>query len=321
MSLVGSGCDHPAHVYARIRPIPLEDGHNQYNPAPRAWIVSAGTRRTRLGRAEIRLDVETDGLAHATVVDGRGARRDLRLAPGRHLILILPDMWRLEAGTYAGSVLPTEAILSEAGSTPTLLRRDVSFPSSFPVSVYHTPVPGSGERDREDRAPPVVEALAGINELAGGTVFQLARPSGADADVRVIWSGGSSRDTLGVTHLQVPSCQYDKPRGFSCQPRWIRHADIVLSERGKVAEVQHELLHAIGLSHTCVVPSVMATEFSQADLRACGSARAALGFTAPLRLERRLGRFDAAAIDIVRRAAAALASRHGDYIHWRILHP
>ncbi len=81
----------------------------------------------------------------------------------------------------------------------------------------------------------------------------------------------------------------------------------------------HELLHAMGLGHTCVVGSAMATEFSAAELLACGRSRARLGLMEPLHLKREIGAGDVVALAILRKVAHSLNGRRGRSLVWLAL--
>jgi hypothetical protein len=162
----------------------------------------------------------------------------------------------------------------------------------------------------------VSSALNRINSLADTTILSLDRDS-ALADVRIVLVD-TIDDQEAYTRMHVRGCMFEESAGYTCEPDWIEAADIYVTKRTKPAEIEHELLHALGLYHTCVIPSVMATEFSPTELRLCGSARHDLGLHAPLTLQRTLSPFDAAALRILMMTAMGLREFRGDSLLWMI---
>ncbi|MDT8369844.1 MAG: hypothetical protein RQ745_11590 [Longimicrobiales bacterium] len=163
-----------------------------------------------------------------------------------------------------------------------------------------------------------------MNEAAGFVVFEFtgvidrSDDSRGVVEIRVRDDIG---DALGTAFAIEEGCQYFAESGYSCAPRWIRSAEIYLRDKTGQDEIIHELLHALGLDHTCVVRSVMATEFDDADLRRCGRARSGLGLTQPLMLERRLGPHDIVALHLLRELAEVALDWRGDFVSAGVLRP
>jgi hypothetical protein len=99
-------------------------------------------------------------------------------------------------------------------------------------------------------------------------------------------------------------------------PRRVDSADVFLSPDSDSSVFIHELFHAGGLSHTCTVPSIMATEFSEQEIRRCISLRRQLGMRRAFVLSREIGPADIAALEIVVGLTGILDSQQGRSIIW-----
>lgn len=296
---------------------------NGYRPAPEIWLTveKNGTAAPLPWSRPVTVPIGQEGVARLVLAVAAGELAAMEVRGGRHVALVLPGTWRISEGPYAGTDLPTASIFGGDTDLPALLGSGLSLWATHPLSVRvaqdsQSLAGGTGPGFASGQQA-VAEALRGINAAAGFTVLRPAGASEPQADLTVSWSDALG-NALGVARIRSAACPYDQEEGFSCQPVWAEGADIVLAQGAGIAEIQHELLHAVGLSHTCIVPSVMATEFSDDELRWCGLARGGLGFWQPLRLEREIGPHDIAAIEIVRKASAVLKDIRADYMHWLI---
>jgi hypothetical protein len=226
--------------------------------------------------------------------------------------LPLPDSLVIYGGVYSGLSLPSAAILPSDEGTPTLLRSPLTLWRRYPVPVVLTG--GSGGPDDEDHADRLRRAIRKVNGLAGFEVLRIeSGPSGKG--VRVSFTP-PSRGALGATAIDTAPCGFSSEHGFLCAPSWIDRAVVHLAPDAEVAVIQHELLHSLGLGHTCVVESVMVGYFSNEELEACAGLRTELGLTDPLFLERSMSPFDIAAVQLLRSLAQALDGRQTESIPW-----
>jgi len=317
-SLVGAGLLSAIHLRrhgeegtsspARLLAIPVT---NRRNPPPDIRAGSPGLEAIR-----------PSGGSLTDLINAAGRPRTTFDAPGIHIVLIIGDEWRLRYLDRTTSI-PTRALLPNKVGAPSLIPQDLSVWSATPLDVV---LPRA-----DDGGHPAVTALGtgrfpdiihDLNAMLGFETFRLAARHATRREqervVRVL-PLGTHRRRQGRTRLGRRRCGYDSALGYACRPRWIEWVEVGFTATAGPAEVQHELLHALGLTHTCVVPSVMATEFEREELERCGRMRRSLRFDQPLKLTRQMSEFDVAAIEILRNVARALEGRSGVSLYWVIV--
>ena len=264
--------------------------------------------------------VEDRGTLAAVRIDLFDHTRALSIAEAppqdssRIAVVVLPELLVLESGRFSGSAVLSRLVVSDEAPTFVGSRLGIAG-SGRPLRVGMTDSLGRCVAAKAGRSPPVREAIGAIRVLAGREVFRLAfNPppdcDGVDVRVSVSQTGSSA---LGFTRVEHELC------AAGCRQSWIRGATIELDPRADVALTVHELLHALGAGHSCAVPSVMATEFTELELRRCGEERMRSGETGPLVLVRSLSPYDAAGVQILEALAAARGSLEGRDIVWAFL--
>jgi hypothetical protein len=127
--------------------------------------------------------------------------------------------------------------------------------------------------------------------------------------IRVQW-GSAAANEIGRTHLSLRDC------ALPCEHPWqIQSASISLASSAGMTALEHELLHALGLGHSCLAPSLMATEQSEQELRRCGERRFELGYRQGFVLDRILSNYDIAAVQILAALSAATNADSTGSIH------
>jgi hypothetical protein len=169
-------------------------------------------------------------------------------------------------------------------------------------------VPERGDAAADPDEVAVLEALVGtavaeINRTAGLELLRLDESENLTGGIHVVWVE-SLNGALAGAQVEGPTCGSGSVPSGPCARARIERALVRITDGATVSEVIHELLHGLGLFHTCLVPSVMATEFSEPDLVRCGVARGRLGYTDPLVLRRSLSPYDIAALELVRTVSA-----------------
>lgn len=222
----------------------------------------------------------------------------VRHLAGKKLMLVsLPKTWKIRQGQFAGTTLSTMGLVDSRG--PTLLNPTRLFLADYPVSV--------GLGDTTFCSGVLANALsAAVEEISvavGRPVFSFD-----GCDDRRHDTGGRLitvyADTLPLPGVEGRSsaradCAETIDAMPDCAVRHLVGGTVHLSPQATPAVAAHELLHVLGLEHTCVYPSVMATRFAQAELIACGVLRARMGLTTGFVTERRLSAADVAAIELV----------------------
>lgn len=232
------------------------------------------------------------------------------------LRIVVPEYWRIEKGLFAGSAVPTLPLF--LNGTPALIGEQLPVWPRYPINVA---IHLAGKRvcattgDLANTAVPYgVEA---INAAASDQIFEMREvhgPACRDAEVTVV-VGDSIPGKMGEAAL-YGACGANIQGSVRCYPHWLRSGEINLPSTAAVAEIQHEFLHVLGLNHTCLVPSVMATEFAEDELRSCGLGRRHLGLTGDLVLQRRLSAYDVASIEILRKVGPLVRSVEATHFQW-----
>jgi hypothetical protein len=189
----------------------------------------------------------------------------------------------------------------------------------LPVNVSATYTSGVGVDDSIRQRLMVLHAVQRVNGVAGFDAMQVLESpedSREDPSGIIVHFGLRSSIALGRTEVNEPTCDLAPNEAILCAPQWIDSAFIEMSDTADISDLEHELLHALGLGHTCIVPSVLATEFEPEDIDACGDERRRLDLLSPLKLTRELSEFDALSMDIVRRASVELRDWRGHSITW-----
>lgn len=250
-----------------------------------------------------------------------------RFRPGNHAILIVPERWRVPI-SGRDTFIRTETILPNRWGAPALIPSALRLwgEQPVPVAVRRT----SSLTSLSARHPTGFVALTHravrlINVMAGDEVLAYTADSELvgtpSRGIRVTpLRASSDPKRQGITHLdqERPVCEYEALR-YACVPQWTSTASVSVAPAAGVPVMVHELLHALGLSHTCVIRSIMATEFSTRELSLCGLARGGLGFSEPLELEREASVYDAAALRLLRAAAVALSGSADGTVHWLLV--
>lgn len=196
-----------------------------------------------------------------------GVPKSVPLQAGRHFVVVLPEIWTVQRGQFSGVKVPTPGLFSQDGLTPTVLREDIPLWREWPLRIGFREGPFSPQGTLEA----LRSAAALVNELAGTTLFTISdtESSSGTTDILTIFEKPSLSDRLGSVRLHVDTCSHER----RCMPRRVDSADVFLSPDSDSSVFIHELFHAGGLSHTCTVPSIMATEFSEQEIRRCISLR------------------------------------------------
>lgn len=298
----------------RIVPIALSDASAA---GASVEIVIGGEKQSGTLDSVVRLETPPGTPVDVALQDPNGCSDRRTITPGVHYLVLLPDRWLIEKGPFAGrtvAVPPLVPINQPDGvslvSQPLRLWRR----TSIPVMV-------EGLDDRRMRSR-VEEAVSSINHSVGIKLLDLA----VDSDQTLSDSFGiyfstppKSPESAGEADLGTPECRLSPDHGFQCVPYWQDQVEVRIADHAGVEEVQHELGHALGLSHSCVIPSVMATEFEPTQLASCAHARDRYGYDEPLLLAREISQFDVAALQILHEVAARIGGERGDELHWFIV--
>lgn len=240
-----------------------------------------------------------------------------------HLVIGLPPSVRLSSGVFQGTtVRPPWVALPALRQAPTIVNRDLRLWPAFPVAVFVSrpgPEGCPGAPRDQGTIQELAKALDGINQLAGSDFFRLQEvPCAARTrrrGVRIAFRGDLGL-RLGVTGVHDGGCGHLEGVGYLCHPKWIRSADVVVQETASTQAIQHEMLHALGLGHTCLVPSVMATSFPPGKLQECAEVRGHYGIDEVLQLERRMSAYDALAAQLMKELSRALGETYPPMLQW-----
>ena len=167
---------------------------------------------------------------------------------------------------------------------------------AFPVSILLQAEDGC----RSDILEYLDASVEAIHSTAGRIVFSGVKcgpplPGFRGVQV-VIGSLDSEHSLLGQTRTFT---ECDRWSSSGCERPSVVGATVVIQDPSDRNVLSHELLHALGMGHSCLARSVMATEFQLWELRRCSEVRSGLGYSQALRLERRFGPVDAAAIQLL----------------------
>ena len=283
------------------------------SPLPRRDLIWAA------GTASLYLDSED-----SVQVDFLSDRQSLGrrwLEPGVHAVVV-SSAW-IEG--LPGTQVPVAWLLG--GSAPGLLGMEATAWPHFPLSVGVAGGEASSSAclaPMSEEASIVRAAVESLNESTRLPLFLLsgAVPSCGTAVDVVVHVGETLFDQLGRTNVIYRPCldQGTVGVGFGdCVLKNGLMARVRLDKRATIAEAQHELLHVLGLGHSCVVPSVMATEFSADDLEECGRARYHFGMRDTLLLRRQLSDYDVAAARVAYHVSNQLVGLHVQTLRWVVL--
>lgn len=228
-----------------------------------------------------------------------------------HVLVVLPQLITIEVGEFLGHEVDTRLIVQSG--VPSLLGGRPRLVERVPQTVGVLRWRGTECIPTDSvMTYPIGQAIADINQLVGRPLFLLATPKNGrcSRDITVHIDVELNANELGMTSADHVRCVE------GCGVQWIRQVQISLDKEADSGVAAHELLHAAGLGHTCLVPSIMATEFPGNDIWQCARHLGVTGYRTPLRLDREFSPYDVAALDLVARMAEALAGQRVDRITW-----
>lgn len=193
------------------------------------------------------------------------------------------------------AVVRTRLIMSPDEST--LLTAKPMLPLVLPLPVFAEDFDGSSlSCPTRAQLALLADAVGLITSLAGTEVFELDRCNSldrAEAKVRIRFE---RVDPPALARTAVLStCR----NAVECSPKRIVGADISIGAHAGVYDVAHELMHALGLNHTCTTLSLMAANFEDNELDECSEARASAGEPEGFRIVRVPSAADAVALRII----------------------
>jgi hypothetical protein len=270
----------------------------------------------RAGRAS---GIENSGPG---IVHGTAVRPGSRLEPDgnrpRHLELLVLPTYSLNRGIFSGRTIETRRLIASDPDIPMLLRDDLRLWRDYAVPVQ-VACEGRWSENGDALTSMVREAAEVVNELAGEGLLELQEACAprevAGIQVHAYHDVG---ERIAFATWTTLGCTYASPPEALCEPQWMHSAQVWLTPAAGVNEVVHELLHILGLEHTCVVPSVMATEFDDWELLACSRERWRHGLNEPLQLQRRVSQYDAAALHLLLELGR-LINRQVEAIRWVVM--
>jgi len=236
----------------------------------------------------------------------------------RHLELLVLPTYTLNRGMFYGRTIETRRLIASDPDIPMLLRDDFRLWRDYPVPLRVSCEERWSEHG-DVLTSMVREAAEVVNELAGEGLLDLQEACAprevAGIQVYVYHDVGKR---IAFATWATLGCTYASPPEAFCGPQWMYSAQVWLTSAAGVNEVVHELLHILGLEHTCVVPSVMATEFDDRQLLACSRERWRHGLSEPLHLQRRVSPYDAAALHLLQELGR-LVNRQVEAISWVVM--
>lgn len=248
-------------------------------------------------------------------------RQLVYLDNGRHLVIFVPPEWRITGGTFAGVQVPMQILFPNSMSAPSVFDGGLKIWQEYPVPVYLTDM--NAAVSANDTAPllgvMLAQVIANIQRAVGKQVFSYGGyvdktvPGRAGIYVQSVQLTGA---VLGQTELRLTNCDGMPSWVSTCFPELIAEATLNVRPDVEAAILEHELLHALGLSHTCIVGSVLATEFSRHDRERCAYARRSFGLLQPLLLRRELSAYDVAAIEVAMELSRSAGMSKARHIHW-----
>ncbi len=216
--------------------------------------------------------------------------------------LLLPANVHVREGAFRGAAVQTDLLL--AGQLNRWIR--AGFPSfdQFPIALAVDAPCGSAI------ALAVSGAVRQLDTLGGRGLFVTdCGRFHTDVRFRVEVREGPLGDALGKTSP-----------ASGCQP-WRAHCTFYSPSQIEVTigtvrsdVVAHELLHVLGLGHSCLVNTLLSTTFSEGELARCSRERQRMGIPGALVLQREATASDAASIQLLRDIAAFGA----DFRGWEI---
>ncbi len=251
------------------------------------------------------------------------------------LAATVPRLVHIPDGTYAGytiALIP-EAVWDPAAKLgiPLPIEHPISTWADYPVPVCIDTLPRRTLRPEGIGFPSTV-ARAGqeFNDIVGKEMLRVVAACPGGPDVFRYFPGivvrlmGPIRQEgvaapFAVTYVSK-QCVTAGVAHTGCVLAQIQHAEILiraddqmtLREYNSGGVIQHEFLHALGLAHTCVAPSIMFAEFTEKVLTSCRE-RATLWRYPPPRHTSRPSPYDVAHLFVLealkgqlwRRSAAA----------------
>lgn len=263
-----------------------------------------GERTERLVAGQVVGVQNRAGARIAHLGDGVIMPAEIRLDRGLNVLVVVPASWPTALG------LVTTSLILDA-TAPSLIGNQFATWRERPVPVVLC-------TDGEDMTRRVRQAVEGLNAQIGTHELSFAErmSSGCSGTGIIIDVDPALGGRTGVTVLDG-TCT-GRAGTKHCFPDWLRRARITVAPNAPVLDIQHELLHGLGLRHTCLVESLMATEFSVANLRACGLVRFQAGLMTPITLSRSFSAYDRAALDLLR-GLARVVSRPASQAEWVIV--
>jgi hypothetical protein len=270
-------------------------------------------RNPQVQHKEISANIVTVDVRYT--VDGSDGNVRGRELVERHGFVVLPQQWTIQEGLYEGVTLPLASIVQIKGdSAPKALGRRLRTWREYPIEVFVVPNKVSVRRGHEVR-----NAVHDVNQQLGWRLFRLGEPVQDDVEgVYVEFVDTLAGDAMGAVRAKPHECRYDvDDEQIICDRHWLSHVRVFLADIAGHAEITHELLHAVGLAHSCVTETIMATEFLDWELAECGYVRYDLGFSDTLRVTRAFSAFDAAALEVLREAALRIGNAAADSFSFR----
>jgi hypothetical protein len=256
------------------------------------------------------------------IASQQGSTAYRAMGSGTHIMFFLGEEKSLEDPNLPQGRVRLHALAPSRGGAPSLLAQD-------PLLWTRLPVPVSIEvpSDQGDFEPKLVHAataqvrraVSAINESAGIRLFDFTgeRSASHSREGVVVSFEDLAPPRLGATRVYKALCSgSESAMPLRCGSNIARTATVRLSWNAPYEVVLHELMHAVGLQHTCVVPSVMATEFSSQELQACAARRHALHLMDELVLRREFTVYDVAAIRLTAAMMEQAYHQEANHAHW-----
>jgi hypothetical protein len=314
VGVLSLGCQSPSETRIIIHAVHLERS-NQVS------LHARGVSTPLLsGKTELTLPVAPGDLIPITLVVDDQVISRAWFGSGDHHLVLLPASLTVDRGSFAGRTVPVRSLIDKAVPTLLPLAPRIWRENTLSLAVLEGETGSCMEVGRIEESL-IGAAIYQLQSTVGDELFELSANTSETcwqkADV-VVRPNIDLREALGTTAITAEPCAITSPGDAGCTMKWARSARIDIDPRASEANVLHELFHVLGLNHTCVVRSIMATDFDSHDLHACGLLRHYLGFSEPLRLQREITAFDIAALQILRDTRRTLSGNER-HVEWVLL--
>lgn len=246
------------------------------------------------------------------------------LEPGSHLVVVMPRHWVIEDPAYEVSLVSTPLLLPNREMASTHFSSRMAFWSADPVPVCAAAGFSLSPEERTALDEGIRWAADLLNEAWGHERLVPAEARSQACRSRrkmVVRPDRFLYPVLGKTHLDISRCLKDASvvahtARTPCLVGRIESADIRISKPDDAVVLLHEMMHALGFSHSCTAPSIMGTEFPLEDVEACHALRMAQAATDPLVMRRRWSSYDVIATRLMALVTAAATSDWPASLYW-----